>query len=133
MNTLNFLCICLIITSIRGIFDDRAQKNVTSPCGEDSSALLDPFTNSLRLLFPANDYFNYPFGLTYHKGALWTGNGWRIDLETLDIDTIFKKPNIDLGTVIPDKDGELWFGYRHWLYRYDTEDYYKPITVKNSK
>ena len=109
-----------VYCSTRGIAEDE-DKNIYISY-YNSIHVLDPFTNSLRLLFPANDYFNYPFGLTYHKGALWTGNGWRIDLETLDIDTIFKKPNIDLGTVIPDRDGELWFGYLHWLYRYDVDN-----------
>ena len=82
---------------------------------------LDPATDALRILFPANNFSNYPFGLTYYDNALWTGNGRRIDLRTLRVDTLFSHPSKDLGAVMVDKDSVLWMGYLDWLYQYDTE------------
>lgn len=84
----------------------------------NSIHVLDPQTNGIRLLFPSNDFFNFPFGLQYHEGALYTGNGLRINLTDLRIDTLFKKPQQDLGSVIVDREGNLWFGYQQWLFRY---------------
>jgi len=106
-----------VFCSTRGITEDEQGRIYISYY--NSIHVLDPQTNNIRLLFPTSDFFNYPFGITYHDKALWTGNGLRIDLATLKVDTIFKKPNIDLGAVIADSEGVLWFGYQHWLYRYD--------------
>ena len=108
-----------IYCSTRGITEDEEGNIYISYY--NSIHKLDPVTNGLRLLFPANDYFNYPFGLTYLDGALWTGNGRRIDLETLEVDTIFDKSNTDLGAVEVDKDGWLWFGFQTWFYQYDPQ------------
>ncbi len=106
-----------VFCSTRGIAEDELGRIYISYY--NSIHVLDPQTNNIRLLFPTSDFFNYPFGITYYDKALWTGNGLRIDLATLKVDTIFKKPNIDLGAVIADSEGILWFGYQHWLYRYN--------------
>lgn len=106
-----------VYCSTRGITEDEEGRIYVSYY--NSIHVIDPKANSIRLLFPANDYFNYPFGLTYFDNALWTGNGKRIDLKTLKVDTIFNKPNIDLGAVIADSKGFIWFGFRQWLYQYD--------------
>ena len=107
------------LCSIRGITEDD-QGNIYLSY-YNSIHRLDPTTNRLQLLFPANDFFNYPFGIIHHQDALWTGNGQRIDLKTLQVDTIFQKPNVDLGAVMADTDGLLWFGFRQWLFQYDPE------------
>jgi len=106
-----------VFCSTRGITEDEQGRIYISYY--NSIHVLDPKTNNIRLLFPTSDFFNYPFGITYFDNALWTGNGLRIDLSTLKVDTIFKKPNIDLGAVIADSEGVLWFGYQHWLYQYN--------------
>ena len=108
-----------VYCSIRGITEDEEGNIYISYY--NSIHVLDPKTNGIKLLFPSNDFFNYPFGLLYHENALWTGNGRRIDLETLEVDTLFQKPNIDLGVIEKDRNGVLWFGFMQWLYTYDTK------------
>lgn len=106
-----------VFCSIRGMTEDPLGSIYISYY--NSIHVLDPQTNAIRLLFPSNDYFNYPFGLQYHAGALWTGNGLRIDLNNLKVDTLFKKPQQDLGAVLVDRQGMVWMGYQYWLYQYD--------------
>jgi class 3 adenylate cyclase/ligand-binding sensor domain-containing protein len=111
-----------VYCSTRGITEDEQGRIYISYY--NSIHVLDPRINSLRPLFPSNDYFNYPFGLLYHDNALWTGNGWRIDLRTLQVDTLFRMPNIDLGAVMVDTKGLMWFGYEYSLFNY------QPATKK---
>lgn len=106
-----------VYCSIRGITED--ENGLIYIAYYNSIHVLDPRSNAVRPLFPNNDYFNYPFGINYHEGALYTGNGIRIDLATLDRDTLFNRPNIDLGAVITGQDDQLWFGYQHDLFRYN--------------
>ncbi|NRA48635.1 MAG: hypothetical protein HRU12_05840, partial [Phaeodactylibacter sp.] len=106
-----------IYCSTRGITEDDEGNIYFSYYS--SIHVLDPATDGLRPLFPFNDYFNYPFGLTYFDGALYTGNGKRIDLETLKVRNILKKPEKDLGHVVVAPDSTLWMGYLEWLYQYD--------------
>jgi class 3 adenylate cyclase/ligand-binding sensor domain-containing protein len=81
---------------------------------------LNPETGGLIPLFPSGDFFNYPFGLHFHDNALWTGNGLRIDLPTLKVDTILPKIGGEAGDVITDKNGLLWIGNQYQLFTYDT-------------
>jgi class 3 adenylate cyclase/ligand-binding sensor domain-containing protein len=108
-----------VYCSTRGITEDELGRIYISYY--NSIHQLDPTTNSIRPLFPYDNYFNNPFGLTYFKGALWTGNGKRIDLRSLSVEKILPHTEKDLGHVIPDRDSLLWMGYMHWLYQYDTE------------
>lgn len=105
-----------IYCSTRGITEDEKGNIYFSYYS--SIHVLDPKTDGLRPLFPFNDYFNSPFGLTYFDGALYTGNGKRIDLKTLQVRDILKKPDKDLGHVVAAPDSTLWMGYLQWLYRY---------------
>ena len=105
-----------VFCSTRGIAEDEEGNIYISYY--NSIHVLNPHNNGLRLLFPSNDFFNYPFGLLYHDGALWTGNGRRIDLGTLSVDTLIRGPSIDLGAVMLDRDQEIWFGFQQSLYRY---------------
>ena len=73
---------------------------------------LEKTTGVLMPLFPKNDYRQPPFGLAYAQGALWTGNGLRIDLKTLKTDTIFSNQVNDKGVVIVDENS-LWFGFEN--------------------
>lgn len=84
----------------------------------NSIHVLDQENQNLRPLFPRQDFFNYPFGLTYTDGALYTGNGLRIDVRTLEQERIFPADNEDMGAVLLDQDGAVWFGYGSQLYRY---------------
>ncbi len=78
---------------------------------------LEKTTGVLMPLFPKNDYRQPPFGLVYSQGALWTGNGLRIDLKTLRTDTIFSGRVNDKGVVIADGNS-LWFGFENNLTQY---------------
>jgi len=109
-----------VFCSTRGITEDEVGNIYFSYYS--SIHVLDPDTDALRPLFPSKNFFNAPFGLTYFDGALWTGNGKRIDLRTKQIDNILDHPEKDLGHVIVGPDSTLWMGYLHWLYQYDPEE-----------
>jgi len=78
---------------------------------------LEKTTGVLMPLFPKNDYRQPPFGLAYSQGALWTGNGLRIDLKSLKTDSIFSGRVKDEGVVIADENS-LWFGFENNLTQY---------------
>lgn len=82
---------------------------------------LDPKNDALNPLFPTGDFFNAPFGLLYYKGALWTGNGLRLDIQTLKVDTILNVNGAE-GDIISDDQGLLWFGNTYDLYSYNPEN-----------
>lgn len=106
-----------VFCSTRGITEDPQGRIYISYY--NSIHVLDPETNGIRLLFPSNNFFNYPFGLQYHRGALWTGNGLRIGLIDLSVDTLLRGVKEDLGAVIADRNGQLWLGYLQELYQFD--------------
>lgn len=106
-----------VFCSIRGLTEDENGKLYFSYY--NSIHTYQPKTNELLPLFPSNDFFNHPFGILYEKGNLYTGNGRKINTSTLDVDTLFKHPSVDMGAVIKDQRGKLWFGFQSWLYEYD--------------
>lgn len=108
-----------VFCSTRGMAEDPQGRIYISYY--NSIHVLDPQTNAIRLLFPSNDFFNFPFGLLYHQGDLWTGNGLRINLEDLEVDTFLRGPQQDLGAVIADRKDQVWLGYLQGLYQYDEE------------
>ncbi len=87
----------------------------------NSIHILNPKNDNLIPLFSSGDFFNYPFGLHYFRGALWAGNGIKINLNDLSIDTIFPHPKIDLGYVMEDKNHQLWMGCMDKLFLYDPD------------
>ena len=105
--------------SMRGIAEDDEGNMYFSYY--NSIHLLNPQDNSLRPLFPQNDFFNFPFGLLFYKGSLWTGNGKRIYLPSLEIDTFSNQPSSDKGHLTVGAEGLLWGGYEKWLYSYDVD------------
>ena len=109
-----------VFCSTRGLTEDE-QGNIYISY-YSSIHVLDPITNALRPLFPSNDFFNAPFGLTYFDNAIWTGNGKRIDLKTKKVQDILDLPEKDLGHVIVSGDSTLWIGYLNWLYQYDPQE-----------
>jgi class 3 adenylate cyclase/ligand-binding sensor domain-containing protein len=106
-----------VFCSTRGITEDDDGNVYISYYS--SIHVLDPATDALKPLFPAQGFSNAPFGLTYFDDALWTGNGKRIDLNTRKITNILDLPEKDLGHVVVGRDSMLWMGYLHWLYQYD--------------
>lgn len=109
-----------VYCSTRGITEDPQGRIYISYY--NSIHVLDPQTNGLRPLFPSNDFFNFPYGILHHQGSLWTGNGLRIKLDNLQIDTLFNRPQQDMGAVMADRKGTIWMGYQQWLYKYDTRN-----------
>ncbi|MEO0725498.1 MAG: adenylate/guanylate cyclase domain-containing protein [Bacteroidota bacterium] len=105
-----------VYCSTRGMAEDERGNLYISYY--NSIHVLDQNSQNIRPLFPRKDYFNYPFGLAYAAGALYTGNGLRIDLQNLEQERIFPADNKDVGVVILDRQGILWFGYEQQLYRY---------------
>lgn len=105
--------------STRGMTEDEQGRIYVSYY--NSLHVIDPERDLVYPLFRLQPFFNYPFGLLYHKKALWTGNGRRIDLETLEVDTLWADPPLDKGCLMVDHGGILWFGYRNHLYLYDPD------------
>ncbi len=106
-----------VMCSTRGITEDERGRVYLSHY--NSIHVLNPATNDLRPLFPANNYFNYPFGLHYQNNRLFTGNGEVIDLVTLTTSSLFNSSRQDKGVIAPGPGaGELFFGYESNLYRY---------------
>ena len=101
--------------SMRGIAEDPAGNLYFSYY--NSIHQLDRTTGELRPLFRQNDFVHAPFGLAYYRQALITGNGLRIDLKTLQVDTLFHDRLEDSGMPMVDRDGRLWIGFRKHLYR----------------
>ena len=108
-----------VFCSVRGMTEDEQGKIYMAYY--NSIHTYNPQNNELLPLFPSNDFFNSPFGIFYDKGYLYTGNGKRIQLDTRQVDTLFKHESQDLGVISRDRKGKLWFGFESWLYRYDTE------------
>ncbi len=106
-----------VYCSTRGMAEDEQGNLYISYY--NSIHVLDQNNQNLRPLFPRQDFFNYPFGLAYAEGALYAGNGLRIDLQTLEQERIFPADNEDMGAVLLDRQGIIWFGYGPKLLRYD--------------
>lgn len=119
-----------VYCSIRGMTEDDKGNIYLSYY--NSLHVLNPQTQLLRPLFPRQDYFNYPFGIAYAKGALFTGNGIRIDLNNLKTDTLFAATREDRGAVLVDHQGNVWIGYDQQLYRYDeTKRVAEPVFTQD--
>lgn len=103
--------------STRGITEDEEGNIYISYY--NSIHQLNPETATLTPLFPSGDFFNYPFGLHFAADALWTGNGLRIDVSTLQIDTILPNFGGEEGDVISGNNGLLWFGKKYQFFSYD--------------
>lgn len=93
------------VCSIRGMAEDDAGNIYIAYY--NSIHVLNPKSGSLSPLF-SRQVLN-PFGLCYHEGALWTGEGDRIDLRTLRVDQV-APVNGPEGVVLLDGAGNLWFG-----------------------
>jgi class 3 adenylate cyclase/ligand-binding sensor domain-containing protein len=103
--------------SIRGMTEDEAGRLYISYY--NSIYRLDPSDNSIEPLFSNKNFTHPPFGILYHQGELWTGNGLRIDVKTARVDTLLDMPAIDLGVVMADREGDIWLGYRNRLFLYN--------------
>lgn len=106
-----------VYCSTRGITEDENGQIYIAYY--NSIHVLNPQNNAIRPLFPNNDYFNFPFGIAYHKGALYTGNGIRIRLNDLHRDTLFNLVPKDLGAVLVDRRDRIWLGYEYNLFTYE--------------
>ena len=85
----------------------------------NSIHVLNGHTEELKPLFPGNNFFNFPFGLHHHQGHLYTGNGKKINLESLKIDTLLSVPSADKGYFCDGPDQSLFWAYGSMLYNYD--------------
>lgn len=104
------------VCSMRGITEDSRGNIYFSYYS--SIHRLSPRSGSLVPLFSTQ--IGTPFGIIYHEGAIWTGEGLRIDLATLEVDTIISGLSGKEGVVMLDHDSELWFGNQTKLVNYQT-------------
>lgn len=119
-----------VYCSTRGVTED--DKGLIYIAYYNSIHVLDPSNNAVKPLFPNNDYFNYPFGLVYHNQALYTGNGIKIDINTLSRDTLFDIKGQEGGAVMVDKKNHIWLGYGTNLFEYSPQQK-KLITFEDSQ
>ncbi len=106
-----------VYCSTRGLAED--EKGLIYISYYNSIHVLDPNTNDIRPLFPANDYFNYPYGLVYHQQHLYTGDGHSIRLSDLQRRTIFPDVGESEGVVALSPDSLIWFSHDRQLLIYD--------------
>lgn len=111
-----------VYCSTRGITED--DNGLIYISYYNSIHVLDPASNDVRPLFPANDYFNYPYGLIYAKGHLYAGDGTRIRLSDLSMQNLFTDDGESEGAVAVSPDSLIWFGYDRQLLIHD------PVTEK---
>lgn len=69
-----------------------------------STQTLEPLTTL------AEQPLRNPFGLLWHRGYLWLGNGTRIELETMKSETVVPEPRAAEGVLMLDHDGDIWYG-----------------------
>jgi class 3 adenylate cyclase len=81
----------------------------------------DPENGQLDPLFPKGEFMFAPFGMVWYQGQLLTGNGFRIDLSTLDVDTLFQQNPGDQGVTLIDQTGTPWLACQKQLFRYATD------------
>ena len=103
--------------SMRGITGD--EKGNVYFSYYNSIHKLNTRTGALSPIFSRGKYFNPPFGILYDDGIIWTGNGRRVDIANNKIDTILSLPATDLGDVMKDHLGNIWFGYRNVIAYYN--------------
>ncbi len=104
--------------SIRGMAEDEEGRVYLSYY--NAIHVLDPRSNALRPLFPYHNFSNLPFGLVYHQGHLYTGNGWKINPKTLQQTKLFADADREIGGLVAiGGQGSIWFGYGTKLYQYD--------------
>jgi class 3 adenylate cyclase/ligand-binding sensor domain-containing protein len=104
--------------SIRGMAEDEQGRIYISYY--NAIHVLDPTSNALKPLFPYRNFSNLPFGLVYHQGHLYTGNGWKINPKSLQTQKLFPDLDREVGGVAAvDAQGMIWLGYAHHLYQYD--------------
>ncbi|MEM6394867.1 MAG: adenylate/guanylate cyclase domain-containing protein [Bacteroidota bacterium] len=110
----NFFC------SIRGMTEDSSGHIYISYY--NAIHKLNPKTDELEPLFPSGDFFNAPFGLRYHDGHLYTGNGLKIRLSDRKVESLFGASDDEgEGSVVLMDDGHVWFGKRDRLHWHDPE------------
>lgn len=101
--------------SMRGMTEDEEGNIYLSYY--NSLHKLEKTTGVLLPLFPRNNFRNSPFGLAYCQGALWTGNGRKIELKNGIVDSLFDNRVDDKGAVIA-VDNHLWFAYENKITQY---------------
>lgn len=103
------------ICSMRGITEDDNGNIYFSYYS--SLHVLNPRTGSLTPLFA--EQLGAPFGILHHQNAIWTGEGLRIDLRSLEVDTVLTGMHGKEGVVVLDRGGKLWFGNGNRLVKHD--------------
>ncbi len=98
--------------------------------GDDQGNIYISYYNSIhvvntekklaRPLFQRKRFNNPPFGLLHHDNALWTGNGLRIDLKTLQVEKLFETKSSE-GVVIVDHENMIWFANDNVIQVYNSQ------------
>lgn len=104
--------------SIRGITEDEDGNIYIAYY--NSTHRLNPSTGELTPLIPQSNYINPPFGLIYYRGKLFAGNGVRVDLASLQIDSLLPGPLVDQGALLIDQNDQLILAYKDRVYQYNT-------------
>ncbi len=103
--------------SLRGITGDEKGNIYFSYY--NSIHVLEKESNLLRPVFTESKFYNPPFGLLYHQGHLYTGNGKKINLENLEITSLLGDQTTDLGALLLDQQKQIWLAYKNKIFRYN--------------
>ncbi|MCB0642556.1 MAG: hypothetical protein KDC44_12995, partial [Phaeodactylibacter sp.] len=102
--------------SIRGITEANDRQIYISYY--NSIHQLNPETGQLRPLFPFTEFVIPPFGLAAYAGALYTGDGLRIDLQTKAVDSLLQEVEKGVeGIPLLDPNQQLWLAHGNHLYQ----------------
>ncbi len=97
------------VCSMRGMTEDDEGNIYFSYY--DGIHMLRRSTQTLEPLITLDEQpLRNPFGLLWHQGYLWLGNGIRINLNTLESQTVVAKPRAAEGVLMLDRDGDIWYG-----------------------
>ena len=103
------------ICSMRGITEDELGNIYFAYY--NSIHVLNPKNGSLVSLF--SKQLKTPYGILYDKGHIYTGEGLRVNLRSLEVDTIAQGLTGAEGVVMKEKEGEIWFGCKRRIVRFN--------------
>lgn len=96
------------VCSMRGMAEDD-QGNVYFSY-YNGLHMLRKATNTLEPIASPNlPALKNPFGILWHKGYLWLGNGLRLHLSNNAVDTFYPS-GCSEGVFLLDRDGDIWYG-----------------------
>lgn len=103
------------VCSMRGITEDERGNIYFSYYS--SIHVYNPRNGSLMPMF--SEQLGYPYGILYDKGHIYTGEGLRVNLKSLEVDTIAYGLSDAEGVLMKDQGGMIWFGCKDKIIQFN--------------